>query len=68
MYRRSEQKFTKRLETALSSGSISYRGTSSDLSVKGLSVRTQHGFVHGTIKGGERGQEGKEGPREWLHR
>lgn len=49
MRRRQCQRYRKRLETTFSSGSLSFRGISSDLSAGGLFIRTQHGFVSGTI-------------------
>lgn len=49
MRRRQCQRYTKRLETTFSAGNLSFRGISSDLSVGGLFVRTQHGFVPGTF-------------------
>jgi len=47
--RRQCQRYKKRLETTFSSGNLSFRGISSNLSAGGLFVRTQHGFVPGTI-------------------
>lgn len=49
MRRRQCQRYTKRLETTFSSGNLSFRGISSDLSAGGLFIRTQHGFVPNTI-------------------
>ncbi len=49
MRRRQCQRYTKRLETTFSSGGLSFKGISSDLSAGGLFIRTQHGFVPGTI-------------------
>lgn len=49
MRRRQCQRYTKRLETTFSSGNLSFRGISSDLSAGGLFIRTQHGFVPGTV-------------------
>lgn len=49
MRRRQCQRYTKRLETIFSSGNLSFRGISSDLSAGGLFIRTQHGFVPGTV-------------------
>lgn len=49
MRRRQCQRYTKRLETTFFSGGLSFRGISSDLSAGGLFIRTQHGFVPGTI-------------------
>lgn len=47
--RRQCKRYTKRLETTFSSGGLFFRGISSDLSAGGLFIRTQHGFVPGTI-------------------
>ncbi|MFN3395412.1 MAG: PilZ domain-containing protein [Thermodesulfovibrionales bacterium] len=49
MRRRQCHRYTKRLETTFSSGHLSFRGISSDLSASGLFIRTQHGFVPNTI-------------------
>ncbi len=46
--RRRHKRYTKRIETEFSSGDMLFRGISSDLSEKGLFIRTQHGFVPGT--------------------
>jgi hypothetical protein len=43
------RRIIKRLETTFSSGDLKYRGISSDLSASGLFIRTQHGFVPGSI-------------------
>ncbi len=48
MSKRQYKRYTKRLETEFSAGGMTYRGISSDLSAKGLFIRTQHGFVPGT--------------------
>ncbi|VAX31543.1 hypothetical protein MNBD_NITROSPIRAE02-546 [hydrothermal vent metagenome] len=48
MSRRKHKRYTKRIETEFSSGDLLFRGISSDLSEKGLFIRTQHGFVPGT--------------------
>ncbi|MEC4686581.1 MAG: PilZ domain-containing protein [Nitrospirota bacterium] len=48
MSRRRHKRYTKRIETEFSSGDMHFRGISSDLSEKGLFIRTQHGFVPGT--------------------
>ena len=48
MSKRQYRRYTKRLETEFSAGGLTYRGISSDLSAKGLFIRTQHGFVPGT--------------------
>lgn len=44
-----EERFTRRLETEFSSGETKHRGISSDLSEKGLFIRTQHGLAPGSI-------------------
>lgn len=49
MRRRQCQRFTKRFESTFSSDGLSYRGISSDLSAGGLFIRTQNGFMPGTI-------------------
>jgi len=48
MSKRRHKRYTKRIETEFSSGDMVFRGISSDLSEKGLFIRTQHGFVPGT--------------------
>ncbi len=48
MSKREYRRYTKRLETEFSAGGMSFRGISSDISAKGLFIRTQHGFVPGT--------------------
>ena len=48
MSRRKHKRYTKRIETEFNSGEMHFRGISSDLSEKGLFIRTQHGFVPGT--------------------
>ncbi|NOY39092.1 MAG: PilZ domain-containing protein [Nitrospirae bacterium] len=48
MSRRRHKRYTKRIETEFSSGEMLFRGISSDLSEKGLFIRTQHGFVPGS--------------------
>ncbi len=45
MSKRQHKRYTKRLETEFSTGGMTCRGISSDLSVLGLFIRTQHGFV-----------------------
>ncbi len=45
--KRVQKRYTKRLETEFSSGDMTFRGISSDLSERGLFIRTQHGFVPG---------------------
>jgi ribosomal protein S27E len=42
-------RFTKRLEVTFSSGGLSYKGILSNLSANGLFIRTNRGFVPGTI-------------------
>lgn len=49
MRRRQCQRYKKRLETTFSSGILSCRGITSDLSPGGLFIRSQHGFVPGTL-------------------
>ncbi len=49
MRRRLCQRFTKRLEVTFSSGTLKYRGISSDLSAGGLFIRTQNGFAPGNL-------------------
>ncbi len=48
MSKRRYKRYTKRLETEFSAANMTYKGISSDLSEKGLFIRTQHGFVPGT--------------------
>lgn len=48
MSKREFRRYTKRLETEFTAGGMSFRGISSDISAKGLFIRTQHGFVPGT--------------------
>ncbi len=48
MSRRKHERYTKRIETEFSSGDMSFVGISSNLSEKGMFIRTQHGFVPGT--------------------
>lgn len=49
MTKRKYERFIKRLETTFSSGTSRYRGISSDLSEGGMFIRTQNGFVPGTV-------------------
>ncbi|NOZ24674.1 MAG: hypothetical protein GXO94_01060 [Nitrospirae bacterium] len=49
MTRRRYKRYTKRIETEFSSGEMAFKGISSDLSEKGLFIRTNHGFVPGTV-------------------
>ncbi len=49
MSKRQYKRYTKRLETEFSAGGMAYRGISSDLSARGLFIRTQHGFIPGTL-------------------
>jgi Tfp pilus assembly protein PilZ len=49
MSKRRHKRYTKRIETEFSSGDMTFRGISSDLSEKGLFIRTQHGFVPGAV-------------------
>lgn len=49
MRRRLCQRFTKRLEVTFSSGTLKYRGISSDLSAGGLFIRTQNGLAPGNL-------------------
>lgn len=49
MRRRQCQRYTRRIEITFSSGKLSFRGISSDLSAGGLFIRTRHGFVPGTV-------------------
>lgn len=46
-YKRNKR-FTKRLEVTFSSGELSFRGISSNVSVSGLFIRTSRGFAPGT--------------------
>ena len=48
MSKRRFKRFTRRLETEFSSGGLSFKGISSDISERGMFIRTQHGFVPGT--------------------
>ena len=47
--RRKSNRVTKRLEVTFSSGSLQFRGISSDLSESGVFIRTQNGLMPGTI-------------------
>ncbi len=46
---RVSDRFIRRLETEFTADDKSYRGISSNLSISGLFIRTQHAFVPGTI-------------------
>lgn len=48
MRKRIHRRFTKRLESEFAVGKTVYRGISSDLSEKGLFIRTRHGAVPGS--------------------
>jgi hypothetical protein len=47
--RRGHDRFIRRLETEFAAENKNYRGISSDLSVSGLFIRTQHAFVPDTL-------------------
>ncbi|HXX54232.1 MAG TPA: PilZ domain-containing protein [Thermodesulfovibrionales bacterium] len=47
--RRKNKRVTKRLEVTFFSGGLQFRGISSDLSTNGLFIRTQNGFMPGTL-------------------
>ncbi len=47
--KRKVERVVKRIETVFSAGGMEFRGISSDLSARGLFIRTQHGFVSGTV-------------------
>ncbi|MEW6569561.1 MAG: PilZ domain-containing protein [Nitrospirota bacterium] len=47
--KRKHQRFTKRLQASFSSGGLSYRGILSNISEKGLFIRTNRGFAPNTI-------------------
>jgi hypothetical protein len=47
--RRGHDRFVRRLETEFTAENKNYRGISSDLSVSGLFIRTQHAFVPDTL-------------------
>jgi hypothetical protein len=47
--RRGHDRFIRRLETEFNAEGKNYRGISSDLSVSGLFIRTQHAFVPDTL-------------------
>jgi Tfp pilus assembly protein PilZ len=49
MSERKLDRLTKRLETTFTSGDQQYRGISSDLSPKGMFIRTMNAFVPGTV-------------------
>ncbi len=40
-----EERFIRRLETEFTSGGVTHRGISSDLSLKGLFIRSRHGLA-----------------------
>lgn len=46
---RKHERFIKRLETQFSSGNLSYRGISSDLSFSGIFIRTKNPFTIGSV-------------------
>ena len=46
---RKHERFVRRLETEFTAENKSYRGISSDLSINGLFIRTQHAFVPNTV-------------------
>jgi hypothetical protein len=46
---RKSDRFVRRLETEFTAENKTYRGISSDLSLSGLFIRTNHAFVPGTI-------------------
>jgi hypothetical protein len=47
--RRGHDRFIRRLETEFTAGNKNYRGISSDLSISGLFIRTQHPLVPDTL-------------------
>jgi hypothetical protein len=47
--KRKHERFIKRLETEFSADGKDYRGISSDLSLTGLFIRTNHAFSPGTV-------------------
>jgi len=47
--RRGHDRFIRRLETEFTAENKNYRGISSDLSISGLFIRTQHAFVPDTL-------------------
>ena len=49
MEKRKHKRFFKRLEARFSSGGKSFVGTSSNLSESGLFIRTNRGFVPGSV-------------------
>lgn len=49
MSKRKFNRYTKRLQTEFIAAGMKNKGISSDLSKKGIFIRTQHGFVPGTI-------------------
>ncbi len=48
MSKRRYKRYTKRLEVEFSAAGMSFKGISSNISERGLFIRTQHGFVPGT--------------------
>lgn len=48
MSKRRHKRYTKRLEVEFSAAGMSFKGISSNISKRGLFIRTQHGFVPGT--------------------
>ena len=48
MSKRRYKRVTRRLEVEFSAGEQTYKGISSDISIKGMFIRTQHPFVRGT--------------------
>ena len=47
--RRGHDRFIRRLETEFTAENKNYRGISSDLSISGLFIRTQHAFAPDTL-------------------
>ncbi|NOY64794.1 MAG: hypothetical protein GXO97_05270 [Nitrospirae bacterium] len=48
MSKRRHKRYTKRLEVEFSAADMTFKGISSNISERGLFIRTQHGFVPGT--------------------
>ncbi len=48
MSKRKYKRFTRRLEVEFSAGEQTYKGISSDISIRGMFIRTQHAFIRGT--------------------
>lgn len=48
MSKRRYKRFTRRLEVEFSAGGQTYKGISSNISIGGMFIRTQHAFVRGT--------------------